>query len=172
MCRKRHDGHVFCVVPVDDSDVTPMTLQGILMGCSAVAVLFSQTMASVVSDSGRCGTVDGVPRFHRIRVLLVPLAVGVAGIAFLAFARGPAAITGLVFPMYIIRSAAMNCSAGVSRAILMDLVPTKQRAKWNIFESLANISWAGSAVVRGAVADRSGYRATSSQSTVASRFLH
>jgi MFS family permease len=150
----------FVLFLIDDYGVTPMTLQGILMGCSAVAVLFSQTMASVVGDSGRCATADGVPRFNRIRVLLVPLAVGIAGIAFLAFARGPAAIAGLVFPIYIIRSAAMNCSSGVSRAILMDLVPTKQRAKWNIFESLANISWAGSAVVGGAVADRWGYRAT------------
>jgi MFS family permease len=145
---------------IDDYGVSPVGLQGIFMGCSAASVLFSQIVGAVVGDSGKFATADGKPRFNRIRVMMVPYAFAVFGIFYLAFAHGRAAIAALIFAIYVVRSAAINCSSGLSRAVLMDLVPAKNRAKWNIFESVASVSWAGSAIIGGAIADHWDYQAT------------
>jgi MFS family permease len=150
----------FTLFLIDDYGVSPMGLQGILMACPLTSIVFSQSMAAAVGESGACATADGMPRFNRIRVMMVPHALGIFGILYLSLARGSLAIPGVIFVIYVARSAAMNCSNGLSRAILMDLVPETQRAKWNIVESVGSVTWAGSAIVGGAVSDRWGYRST------------
>jgi MFS family permease len=62
--------------------------------------------------------------------------------------------------VYLVRTAAMNASYPIQRAILMDLVPKKQRGRWNSLENLTSFTWTGSAALGGVLVDRFGYRFT------------
>ncbi|EKF30365.1 hypothetical protein MOQ_005826 [Trypanosoma cruzi marinkellei] len=66
----------------------------------------------------------------------------------------------ILVPMFVLRSALMNCTTGVTRSVIMDCVPKSSRAKWSALESFAAFSWAGSAVIGGYTADAKGYQFT------------
>jgi MFS family permease len=98
----------------------------------------------------------------------VPVArrVGRAGVAVLCDAIGTACLfalsirgapVGVAVPVYLLRTAAMNASYPVQRAILMDVVPKKRRGVWNSAESLTSFTWTGSAAIGGVLVDRFGY---------------
>jgi MFS family permease len=146
---------------IDDYDVAPMQLQGVLIGCSLCSVVCSQALGAANGDSGTCATPDGKPRFNRLRMMLVPFTVGVFGMFYLALVKSSALSTlAPTLVVYIVRSGVMNCMSGLSRAVLMDMVAEKNRAKWNVFESVSSVTWAGSAIIGGAISDRWDYRAT------------
>ncbi|MFX1283768.1 MAG: MFS transporter [Promethearchaeota archaeon] len=59
---------------------------------------------------------------------------------------------------YISRNALMNASGPVSRSILMDVVPSTSRAKWNSLETLAwGMFWSISASIGGYIVDNFGF---------------
>lgn len=59
---------------------------------------------------------------------------------------------------YISRNALMNASGPVSRSIVMDVVPSTSRAKWNSLETLAwGMFWSLSASIGGFVVDNFGF---------------
>ena len=60
--------------------------------------------------------------------------------------------------MYMLRWALMNSTVGLSRSLMMDVVPASERARWNAVESLMGASWSGSALLGGFVADKTDYR--------------
>ncbi|CAM9535324.1 unnamed protein product [Phaeothamnion confervicola] len=55
----------------------------------------------------------------------------------------------MLVSVFLVRTALMNCSKPLTRAIIMDCVPKRQRARWSAIESVNRASWAGSAVVGG-----------------------
>jgi len=59
-----------------------------------------------------------------------------------------------------VRTAAMNASYPVQRAILMDLITKRQRGRWNSLENLTAFTWTGSAALGGYLVDRFSYRFT------------
>ena len=48
-----------------------------------------------------------------------------------------------VIPIYLLRTWLMNCTSGLTKSVLNDYVPKKDRAKWNALESLNVFSWSG-----------------------------
>lgn len=67
----------------------------------------------------------------------------------------------LVLPLYILRGSIMNAKGPITRAIIMDLVSTDMRGRWNSIQSISSFTWAGSAALGGYIADSSGdYRFT------------
>jgi MFS family permease len=54
----------------------------------------------------------------------------------------------------------MNSSYPLLESILMDNVPSHQRARWKSLESIAAFGWTGSALVGGILADERSYRFT------------
>ncbi|MFW9855090.1 MAG: MFS transporter [Candidatus Thorarchaeota archaeon] len=63
----------------------------------------------------------------------------------------------LVF-FYISRNSLMNASGPISRSIVMDVVPSKDRGKWNSLETLAwGMFWSVSASIGGFVVDTLGF---------------
>ncbi|UCG03301.1 MAG: MFS transporter [Candidatus Heimdallarchaeota archaeon] len=63
----------------------------------------------------------------------------------------------LVF-FYISRNALMNAAGPVSRSIVMDIVPSASRAKWNSLETLAwGMFWSVSASIGGFIVDNYGF---------------
>ena len=79
---------------------------------------------------------------------------------YMAFAPGAAANFYPMAVMFVLRMAFMNATFGLTRSVIMDHVPSAQRAKWSAVESVTSFTWAGSALVGGIIADHHGYRAT------------
>jgi MFS family permease len=171
---------------IDSYGVSPIALQLVIAACVGGSVIVAQLL-SWASGEGKSGApVDGLGGIdalngdvqrgesqplvaasraiassvvNRFRLLLAPTGVDVVLIFFIALATGPVlASAAVVLPVYIVRAASMNSWGGLSRAVMMDLVPKASRAKWNIFNSLSNASLASSAVVGGYIADAYGYR--------------
>ena len=63
-------------------------------------------------------------------------------------------------PLYLLRTAAMNASYPTQRAIMMDVVPKKQRGRWNALENVTSFTWTGSAALGGWLVDRYDYTFT------------
>ena len=67
---------------------------------------------------------------------------------------------GLIVPVYIVRTAIMNCNYPLQKSILMDYVSKATRARWNSLESVTAFGWSGSAALGGVLLHRYGYGAT------------
>ncbi len=102
---------------------------------------------------------------------VIPLAklIGRAQAAVLCDAIGSACIFALWYDktpvwatiaIYLVRTASMNSSYPVQRAILMDVIPKKDRGKWNSVENLTSFTWTGSAMAGGYLVSNFGYRFT------------
>ncbi len=64
----------------------------------------------------------------------------------------------LLICFFISRNALMNAAGPISRSIVMDIVPSRERARWNSLEALAwGMFWSVSASIGGFVVDRLGF---------------
>mmetsp|Transcript_5899 Transcript_5899/g.6783 ORF Transcript_5899/g.6783 Transcript_5899/m.6783 type:complete len:371 (-) Transcript_5899:77-1189(-) len=66
----------------------------------------------------------------------------------------------VIVPVYVVRTALMNSTSPVKRAVFMEHVPIEMRGRWSAFESLTRFGWSGSAFIGGLCVDRYGYGAT------------
>mmetsp|Transcript_10328 Transcript_10328/g.20310 ORF Transcript_10328/g.20310 Transcript_10328/m.20310 type:complete len:506 (-) Transcript_10328:120-1637(-) len=66
----------------------------------------------------------------------------------------------IIVPIFILRTALMNCCAPIRKSILIDFVDKSQRAWWNSMDSVTQFSWSGSAVLGGYLCDKYGYGAS------------
>ncbi|CAJ1354629.1 unnamed protein product [Effrenium voratum] len=67
----------------------------------------------------------------------------------------------LVLPLFLLRGALMNARGPIVRAVVMDLVPSDMRGRWNSIQSMQAFSWSGSAALGGYLVDLAGdYRFT------------
>ena len=66
----------------------------------------------------------------------------------------------LIVAVYLVRTGVMNCSYPLLESILMDSVPSNQRARWKALESIASFGWTGSALAGGILSDRHSYQFT------------
>ena len=98
----------------------------------------------------------------RVVVILVARVIGISCLVAMALLFQVWGIVNpfIICPIYIFRTAIMNSSYPLEESILMDSVPSHQRAKWKTLESISVAGWAGSAFVGGALADRYGYQST------------
>ena len=67
---------------------------------------------------------------------------------------------GIVIAIYLARSALANAPYPIERAIIMDFVPKRMRAKWSSLESVLGFGWSGSAVAGGFLLDAYGFQVT------------
>uniref|UniRef100_A0A7S3JZ30 Major facilitator superfamily (MFS) profile domain-containing protein n=1 Tax=Aureoumbra lagunensis TaxID=44058 RepID=A0A7S3JZ30_9STRA len=95
-------------------------------------------------------------KFGRIETTIITKFLGICFLIAMVYLRSPI----FIIPVYLCRTWLMNCCSGLTRSVLNDYVPKSERARWNSFESINNLSWSGSAVLGGAIIERHGYRAT------------
>jgi hypothetical protein len=62
--------------------------------------------------------------------------------------------------IYLLRTGIMNCCYPLLESVLMDAVPSNQRAKWKSLESISSFGWTGSALVGGILSDKHSYQYT------------
>jgi len=63
----------------------------------------------------------------------------------------------LICPIYVVRTAIMNCNYPIRKSMLMNFVPKKTRGRWNSIDSITRFGWSGSALLGGYLADSYGY---------------
>ena len=66
----------------------------------------------------------------------------------------------LIVGVYLLRTGIMNCPYPLLESILMDAVPSNQRARWKSLESIASFGWTGSALLGGILSDSHSYQYT------------
>ncbi|GAX16023.1 hypothetical protein FisN_22Hh119 [Fistulifera solaris] len=66
----------------------------------------------------------------------------------------------LIVGVYLLRTGIMNCPYPLLESILMDAVPSNQRARWKSLESIASFGWTGSALLGGILSDSHSYEYT------------
>eukprot|EP00980_Cylindrotheca_fusiformis_P031284 scaffold26122_cov127-Cylindrotheca_fusiformis.AAC.3 len=64
--------------------------------------------------------------------------------------------TAVICTMLVLRTAFMNSTSALTKSVLMDHVPSNERAKWSALESLNMFSWSGSAALGGILVDYRG----------------
>jgi len=62
--------------------------------------------------------------------------------------------------IFMVRGGCANSTLPIDRSILMDYTPSTQRGMWNAIQSLASMTWSGSAFLGGLLSDSHDYRYT------------
>jgi predicted MFS family arabinose efflux permease len=70
------------------------------------------------------------------------------------------ALKALIVFIYLLRTGIMNCCYPLLESVLMDAVPSNQRARWKSLESISAFGWTGSALVGGILSDKHSYQYT------------
>jgi MFS family permease len=135
-----------------ETGLSPAQVNLVFVASPLLIALFSSLASRAVAHLGR---------------VWVPLICGASGIVLLLWMwwmgqvndraqwREPA----LVVPVFLFRTALMNCSFPIRKSILMDFVGS-DRAWWNSLDSVTRFSWSGSAIIGGLISDKYGYGAT------------
>lgn len=66
----------------------------------------------------------------------------------------------VIVGVYWLRTGIINSSYPLLESILMDNVPSNQRARWKSLESIASFGWTGSALIGGILSDKHSYQFT------------
>eukprot|EP00928_Gymnodinium_smaydae_P045613 TRINITY_DN30382_c0_g2_i1.p1 TRINITY_DN30382_c0_g2~~TRINITY_DN30382_c0_g2_i1.p1 ORF type:complete len:516 (+),score=55.00 TRINITY_DN30382_c0_g2_i1:83-1630(+) len=66
----------------------------------------------------------------------------------------------VLLAVFLLRGALANSTYPIDRSILMDFTPSSQRGRWNAVQSFTSMTWSGSAVFGGLLADSHDYRFT------------
>jgi MFS family permease len=123
----------------------------ILMGVVTISVTIFALVVKVVSAK---------VFKNRVATSMLFRFIGAMATFYLGFAWGEGEKFYPMAVVLVLRMGCMNSIYGLTRSVIMDHVPSEQRARWSALESLSGFSWAGSAVIGGVIADRHGYRAT------------
>lgn len=135
-----------------------------VQGIFLIVPIFISALSFVAQRLGkRCGRVEATIMTNCIGVMLLygmtwlSQSVG-SGDSTLWERRPVQAI--LVVTIYLFRTGIMNCSYPLLESILMDNVPSNQRARWKALESIASFGWTGSALLGGILSDTHSYQFT------------
>ncbi|CUG90782.1 MFS transporter, putative [Bodo saltans] len=136
---------------VNDYNINPALMMGVYLTVSFGTSTFA-AFARFMADRyfGR------VPTIFAIRI------IGTTFLMYLAVVptNTPQSALGVMLFFFIARNSCMNCTFGMSRSVVMDCVPKKQRGRWAAVESFSSFTWAGSATLGGYLADAHGYKYT------------
>ena len=94
--------------------------------------------------------------FGRAKISLLLDMIGTAGTLVLAVSSLKMN-NNIAITIYLIRTAAMNSSYPIQRAILMDVVASCDRGKWSSLENLTSFTWTGSAAFGGWLVEKHGF---------------
>ena len=134
----------------DEVGMSPSQVQLIYVSTPITMVILSALIMKLAKSG-----------FGRVQATLLFSTLGVLLLFSMVFCKSfldkhPA----ILVPIYILRTGLMNCSYPLQESILMDFVPTSQRARWKSLDSVAAFGWCGSAALGGWLSDRFDYTYT------------
>ncbi|CCW66513.1 unnamed protein product [Phytomonas sp. Hart1] len=152
---------VFDVIIVFGSGMTVQYFTLFMMKIYDVSPLEMATLSlfsamTIMGLAMLCGII--AKRYGRVRTILPPKFIATMILLWMVLARGrKGGVKVWMCVAYILRGALMNCSAGLSRAIVMDIIPDHYHGRWNAIESIQSAGWSGTAFLGGFLADRWDY---------------
>eukprot|EP00471_Norrisiella_sphaerica_P009172 CAMPEP_0184495906 /NCGR_PEP_ID=MMETSP0113_2-20130426/32648_1 /TAXON_ID=91329 /ORGANISM="Norrisiella sphaerica, Strain BC52" /LENGTH=556 /DNA_ID=CAMNT_0026882315 /DNA_START=90 /DNA_END=1760 /DNA_ORIENTATION=+ len=93
----------------------------------------------------------------RVQVCLLTSYTGIALLVLMGSLKSVWQMWYVICPIYIARTAIMNCNYPIRKSILMNFVPKRLRGRWNSIDSVTRFGWSGSALLGGYLADTYGY---------------
>ena len=85
---------------------------------------------------------------------------GIGLLVTMAAARSLWVRPSIIVPIYMVRTAFMNATTPLLKAVRMDFVPKENRAKWSSLDALTRVGWSGSAALGGWLLDKYGWGVT------------
>eukprot|EP00918_Siedleckia_nematoides_P028123 GHVU01060493.1.p1 GENE.GHVU01060493.1~~GHVU01060493.1.p1 ORF type:complete len:138 (-),score=20.28 GHVU01060493.1:882-1295(-) len=132
----------FSLFFINDYGLTPAMI-------STVTIFYGLCIALCMNSAKSVGQ-----RIGRTEASVLYQTIGVALLFGLIHVRR----LPLVLLFHFLRGAFQNGISPLDRAIVADYVMSKHRGKYNAIESLSSVTWCGSAVVGGVLADKWDYR--------------
>jgi len=133
----------------DDVGMSPSQVQGIYVAVPLVMAVFGVFCTKTARVLGRVTT--------NVVFVAAGISLLVSMVLFKGFLDKHPVI---IVPIYILRTALMNCVYPIQESIMMDSVPPSSRARWKSLESVAVFGWCGSAWLGGYWADKYDYTTT------------
>jgi MFS family permease len=99
-------------------------------------------------------------RIGRVQTAVACRTIGVSLLVAMAWLKPYWNRPFLIAPIYLFRTALMNCQGGLMQSVLMDHTKKSQRAKWSSLQTITQFGWSGSAMLGGVLCDRYGYETT------------
>ena len=127
---------------------------------SRVQLIYVLVPLSMVAFSG-IGEKISSTGFGRVQTMVLLNSMGVSCLYAMVFGKRyldshPLALV----PIYVLRTALMNCTYPLNESILMDFVPKNERARWKSLDSVVSFGWCGSAAIGGWLSDKYDYTFT------------
>lgn len=134
----------FAIFLYDNLHVNPIHVQVLYVITPLIQATLMKTAQMLAQRFGRC----------QIAVAFKWTGISLMFAMVLAYTKKqPVWLTCMVL---VLRTAFMNSTSALTKSVLMDNVPKKERAKWSALESLNTFSWSGSAAIGGLLVDRWG----------------
>merc|ERR1712216_654458 len=125
------------------------------MGVCAVMVAATAFLAWFTFVARRVSLVIG-----RLQTALLVRVLGVALLVTLGVLRSCWTKWWIMAPIYVLRTALMNCAGALTQSVLMDFTDKKERARWAALQAITQFGWSGSAMVGGVLLDKYGFGPT------------
>mmetsp|Transcript_16098 Transcript_16098/g.30934 ORF Transcript_16098/g.30934 Transcript_16098/m.30934 type:complete len:493 (-) Transcript_16098:272-1750(-) len=129
----------------NDVHMSPASVQGVYV-VSPVALALCIGMAMTVSKS-----------MGRVPTMLLFRGIGVAVLFAMVHLERYSSIWWVMVPLYIVRTALVDCTFAIQESLLMDAVPKSIRARWKSLDAITMVGFSGSAAVGGYLSDQHGY---------------
>ena len=130
------------------------------MSPSQVQLIYVLVPLTMVAFSG-VGEKISSTGFGRVQTMVLLNSMGVFCLYAMVFCKhyldsNPLALV----PIYVLRTALMNCTYPLNESILVDYVPKNERARWKSLDSVVSFGWCGSAALGGWLSDKYDYTFT------------
>ena len=129
----------------DRCGFSPVLVNSILASTTAIMVLFTWGCQLLSRPLGRLGAAFATKL------------VGVGLLVVMALMKPLWTNPWAISPVFLARTALMNCGAPLIKSVAMDFVPKKRRGKWNALDSVTQFGWSGSAALGGVLLERFGF---------------
>lgn len=127
----------FPVFFVQNLKLNPVAVQTLYIISPLMQVCFMQIAQRLSKRLGRC-RVASFFKWTGITFMLLMIAAYLHKLP-----------TVVVCTLYLFRTATINSTTALTKSVLMDNVPKKERGKWSALESVNMFSWSGSAALGG-----------------------
>ena len=134
----------FPIFFLDNLLLSPRLVQALFLSSTLAMAVFGQ-IAQKLSE-----------KFGILPVTIIARWIGMSLMIAMVATYQLNAPVWVVSMVWALRTAIMNSTGALTRSILMDNVPTQERAKWSALESVNFAGWSGSAAFGGFLVDWAG----------------
>lgn len=134
----------FPIFFLENLQMRPESVQ-ITFICSAITIAILSQLAQHVGK-----------KIGRIQTTVIFKWMGILFLIAMVLSYQSGLPTYIICACFVLRTASINATGGLTRSVLMDEVPKNERAKWSSLEAVNMFSWAGSAIIGGIMVDKEG----------------